>query len=235
MNRSVLNDKADLIIKPALVLALLAVSFQTYASSGDGLSFRINDFLLKISWFEQENTSSLSDSTTLSIINLIHANYSDLVHTKTQLWFEYIYNEENRSFNFNEYHMEEQKWELKRSHRAIVSKTLKTSIPNILIETLSISPVKEFSSEVFVVFIPGVYIDPESEIKRDVERFLDQSELYFGHQAAVQSNEQGYVYSIFFSKRKMDSLLDELNVDSVIINRKRLDLQELSNIGNMHD
>ncbi len=213
-----------------LVLSFLIISFPAFASSGEGVSFRINKFLLKISWSWQEQVPSMYDSSmAIPLINLIHSNYSKISLMDKKVWFEYYCNE-NNTFSLVKYYLVKGQWELIERQEFSESINLCVKVLEIIKKELDLPENPNFVSNVFVVFIPGYYIEPDSSYKKEIETFLGQTELQFAHDMVLQSNVQGYVYSIFFDRHRMYSFLEKLSVRRIIINRKTIDDKGLSTL-----
>lgn len=208
-----------------LLLMFFIMNYPIKASSGDGLSFRINDFHLGINWSWQEEVPSMYDSASaIPLINLIHSNYSKISSMNKEIYFEYGYNELDKTFYLYEYHVIKDEWQLIERREFPDSTNLCSQIIEKIKKELNLSVNPDFVSNIYVVFIPsGYYFDPDSTYKEEVEDFLNKSELYYAHNLVTQQNVQGYIYSIFFDKHRMYSLLDKLNVKRIIINRKTLD------------
>lgn len=206
-----------------LLLICLTINYPIKASSGDGLSFRINDFHLGINWSWQEEVPSMYDSVSvIPLINLIHSNYSKILSMNKQINFEYDYYETDKTFYLTEYHVIKDKWKLIEEIEFRNSTNLRSQVIEKIKKELNLSVDPDFVSNVYVVFIPSDFIDPGSAYKEEVEIFSNKSELYYAHSAAIQSN-QGYIYSIFFDKHRMYSLLEKLHIKRIIINLKTLD------------
>ena len=205
-----------------LLLSFLTISFPANASSGDGFSFRINNFLLRITWSWQREVPTMDSVSAIPLINLIHSNYLKVSSTNKKVWFDYYYNKENKTLSLSKYLLVKDQWELIEEREFPESFDLCSELIESIKKELGLPVVPNFISNVYVVFIPNEYIYPDSTYLKEVETFLEQSELYFAHDAVIQNNIQGYVYSIFFDKHMMYSLLEKLNVKRIIINRKTL-------------
>lgn len=209
-----------------------AFCYPAVASSGDGLSFRINKFYLGITWTWQDEVPSMYDpELAIPLINLIHANYSKLAAIEREIYFDYWYDEDMKTFYLSERQRINDEWREQKTTGFTNSDDLLQKITQTIRREFDLSLNPDFISNVYVVFIPTEYIWPNSELRNKVEAFLGQSELYFAHSAALQSNKQGYVYSIFFNKNRMFSLLEDLDLEVIIINRKMLDLEGLQTLG----
>ena len=212
-----------------LLLMCLTMNYPIKASSGDGLSFRINNFRLEINWSWQEEVPSMYDlASAIPLINLIHSNYSKISSMNKHIYFEYGYIEIDKTFCLTKYHVINDEWKLIEVRKFPNSTNLRSQIIENIKKELNLSVNPDFVSNVYVVFIPkSYYFDPDSIYEEEVKDFLNKSELYFAHNMVTQQNYQGYIYSIFFDKHRMYSLLEKLNVKRIIINRKTLDVKGL--------
>lgn len=201
------------------------------ASSGDGLSFRINKFYLGITWTWQDEVPSMYDpEMAIPLINLIHANYLKLSAIEREIYFDYCYDEDTDIFYLYEEQRRNDEWTEPKRTEFTSSDDLLHKITQTIIREFDLSFSPGFISNVYVVFIPSEYNWPDSASRNKVKAFLEESELYFAHNNVLQSNEQGYVYSIFFNKEKMLSLLEDLDLEVIIINQKRLDREGLQRL-----
>ena len=76
--------------KILLMIVFIILVLPLFASSGDGLSFNINGFKLKITWSWQENIPSLYGRDGFPLILLMKDNYKKLSERNDQLWIDII-------------------------------------------------------------------------------------------------------------------------------------------------
>jgi len=206
-----------------IILIFFIVSvFPVFGSSGDGMSFRINDFHLKITWTWQEDIPSLYGSPGVDLILMIRDNYGVLSKKNEDLWIDYSLNEESKNIGITLSRIKEDGWDIYAKEEIPLDDNFYKNFKKLIQKELELKEKEINECELYIAFIPSSCIDPDSKSKNEVLWFLKQSELYLAHEMALQSNVQGYVYSIFFNKNVMYNCLKKLNVKKAIINKKTL-------------
>ena len=84
-----------------IIILIIVCSFSVFGSSGDGMSFRINNFNLKITWTWQDDIPSLYGSSGVDLILMIRSNYENLSKIDEDLWIDYWLNEETNTIYTN--------------------------------------------------------------------------------------------------------------------------------------
>jgi hypothetical protein len=205
-----------------IIIILLILVFPVYGSSGDGISFNINNFKLKITWPWQDKIPSLYGRSGFELILIIKDNYEALAKRNEKIWIDYYLDEKENKIIISFEKTKNEEWI--RYYKEIIplDDNFYERLFKLIRDQLDLNKPKINDCEVYIVFIPNEYINDDSLYEGKVLYFLFKSELYLAHEAALQSNYQGYVYSIFFNKKVMYNFLNELDIKHIIINKKRL-------------
>jgi len=193
-----------------------------FGSSGDGMSFFINNFNLKITWSWQENTPLLYGSDGVDVILMMRTNYEVLYKRNEDIWVDYWVNDETNKIKITFSKIKDNSWEIYAREEITLDGNFYKNFRELIKKKLKLKEKDINECELYGAFIPSSYIEPDSKYQKEIMWFLRQSELYLAHEMALQSNVQGYVYSIFFNKHVMYNYLKKLNVKKVIVNKKTL-------------
>jgi hypothetical protein len=206
-----------------IILITLFISvLHVFGSSGDGISFRINNFKLKINWTWQDNIPSLYGAEGVDIILMIRDNYEILSKRNEDLWIDYWFNEKTNNVTVTFHRDKDDEWDLFAEETIPLDDSCYEKFENLIRKELKLKERVINECELYIAFIPSSYIDADSIYQKEVMWFLRQSELYLAHEMALQNNIQGYVYSIFFNKNVMYNYLKKIKVKKLIINKKSL-------------
>ena len=209
--------------KMNIIVILFIISvFPVFGSSGDGMSFRINNFHLKITWTWQEDIPSLYGSPGVDLILMIRDNYEVLSQKNEDLWIDYSLNEESKNIGITLSRIKKDGWDIYAKEEIPLDDNFYKNFKKLIQKELELKEKEINECELYIAFIPSSCIDPGSKSQKEASWFLEQSELYLAHEMALQSNVQGYVYSIFFNKNVMYNCLKKLNVKKIIVNKKTL-------------
>ena len=210
-----------------LVISVLPI----FGSSGDGMSFRINDFHLKITWSWYEKNPSLYGANGVDIILMMRSNYQLLSERNEDLWIDYGLDEKTDNVIITFYRDEDDKWTLFAEEEIPLDDSFYENFRNLIQKELKLKETEIYECEVYIAFIPSSCLEPDSKSEKEVLWFLQQSELYLAHEMALQNNIQGYVYSIFFNKNIMYNCLKKLDVKRVTVNKKNLNYDSVNSLG----
>lgn len=206
-----------------LVISVLPV----LGSSGDGISFRINNFHLGITWSWYEKNPSLYGARGVDIILMMRSNYEILSKRNEDLWIDYGLDEKTNNVRIKFYRNKNDEWDSFAEAGIPLDDNFYEKFKNLIQKELKLKGTKINECELYIAFIPSYFLDPDSKTEKEVMWFLRQSELYLAHEMALQNNVQGYVYSIFFNKNFMYNCLKKLKVKRIIVNKKSLNLDSV--------
>ena len=214
-----------------IILIIFVINIiPVYCSSGDGMSFRINDFYLKINWSWDDNIPSLYGSSGVDIILMLGSNYDILFKRNEDIWIDYWVNEETNNIKITFSKIKDNSWEIYAREEIPLDENFYKGFEELIRKKLKLKEKDMNECEVYIAFIPSSYIEPDSKNQKEIMWFLRQSELYLAHEMALQSNVQGYIYSIFFNKNVMYNYLKKLSVKKVIVNKKTLNLDSIHSL-----
>ena len=206
-----------------VLITFLLLTSSAFASSGDGISFRFSNSLLYITWSsDQQEINPLPEMQTLSLIKKLSDNYDLINNSNKKYWIDYSFIQDHFCMYIS--NQQDNSWEIVQKYNFSSEVELFNKIFEQISIIFNLNNTSISSSYVYIVFIPNYYIDPDYQYKNSVDSFLHKSEIYLSHDMALQSNIQGYVYSIFFSKNKMHEYLKELDIGIYIVNRRRIDV-----------
>jgi len=201
-----------------------------YCSSGDGVSFNINNFHLAITLVLYEKKPSLYGADGVDLILMIKSNYEILFKEMGNLWIDYGFNEKTNNVKATFYRDIGNEWDLFAEAEIPLDDSFYKEFTELIRKELKLKEKDINECELYIAFIPSSYPEPDSKNQKEIMWFLQQSELYLAHEMALQSNVQGYIYSIFFNKNVMYNCLKKLNVKKVIINKKTLNSDSVYSI-----
>ena len=214
--------------KVNIIFIMFVISvIPVFGSSGDGISFRINNFHLKITWSWYEKNPSLYGARGVDIILMMGNNYELLSKRNEDLWIDYGFDEKTDNVTITFHRNRDDEWALFYEVEIPLDDSFYENFRNLIQKELELEETKINECELYIAFIPSYCLDPDSKWEKEVLWFLRQSELYLAHEMALQNNIQGYVYSIFFNKNFMYNCLKKLNVKKVIVNKKNLNLDSV--------
>ncbi len=205
-----------------ILIVLVIYVIPVFGSSGDGISFCINNFKLKINWTWQDNIPSLYGAEGVDIVLLIRYNYEILSKRNDLIWIDYFLDEKANNVIVTFSREKNDEWDLFAEETIPLDDSFYEKFENLIRKELKLKERGINECELYIAFIPSSYIDADSKCQKEVMWFLRQSELYLAHEMALQNNIQGYVYSIFFNKNVMYNCLKKIKVKKIIINKKSL-------------
>ncbi|MBN1695676.1 hypothetical protein JW879_09840 [candidate division WOR-3 bacterium] len=215
--------KKIIVILITIVIYVLPV----LGSSGDGMTFLINNFKLQMNWTWQDKIPSLYGAEGVDIVLLIRCNYEILSKRNDLIWIDYFLDENANNVIMTFSREKNDEWDLFAEAEIPLDDSFYVNFENLIREKLKLKKRDIDECELYIAFIPISYIEPDSEYQKEVTWFLQQSELYWAHEMALQQNYQGYLYSIFFNKNVMYNSLKKLNVKKIIINKRTLNLDSV--------
>ncbi len=210
-----------------ILLILIVHAVPVYCSSGGGISFNINNFQLKITWSLYEKTPSLYGAEGVDLILMMKSNYETLYKRNEDIWIDYWLDEEANNIKITFSEIKDNSWEIYAREEIHLDENFYKKFSELIQKDLKLKEKNTNKCELYIAFMSSSYIEADFNYQKEIMWFLRQSELYLAHEMALQSNVQGYVYSIFFNKNVMYNCLKKLSVKRVIVNKKTLNYDSI--------
>ncbi len=206
--------------KSLFIILFIIIAIPFYCSLNNGLNFKINEFYLKIKWsWNEGSTADFNTYSFLKTIYLINYNYDSLKNIKEHYEVVSRFDKKENKYKIELYKLynEVDKSLLLYKDKLSKNTDVINSIYNMLISKLNLKKNKTESCNLYIAFVPNTYLDPDYKERNKINDFLSDTELDFANMG-IQSNWQGYIYSIYFKKESMFDSLKKIDPQIVIIN-----------------